>query len=297
MTGETPQTPRPDSSHRFSRRTFFTGSALAVAALGLYSTEIERHFIEVVPQTFHIPKLPEAFHGFRIAQLSDIHLEWFTEDFFLREAVRRINALKPDMVLITGDYISNNSTGPDNRGYGAMPHCGEILHGIECPIRYSILGNHDVEVDGPAVTQMLTTYELNPLVNRYVPIERNGQRIWLAGLDDAEAGNPDLSRAIPEKPDGPVILMCHEPDFMDSIVRHQRSPLIDLVLSGHSHGGQIRIPFGGAIQLPPMGKKYSMGRYRFNNTQLYVNRGIGTVGLPIRFNCPPEITHITLQPA
>ena len=268
-----------------------------MAALGVYATELERHFIEVVDQTFKIPGLPEAFHGFRIAQLSDIHLEWFTEDFFLREAVRKINSLKPDLVLTTGDYISNNSSGPDNRAYAAMPHCGAILRGLECPLRYAILGNHDVNVDAAAVTSMLTTYEMNPLVNRYVPIERGGHHIWLAGLDDAESGNPDLELAAPEKPDAPVILMCHEPDFMDVISHHPRAPHIDLVLSGHSHGGQVRMPFAGPLLLPPLGKKYSMGRYQFDNIQLYVNRGIGTVGLPLRFNCTPEITHITLQPA
>jgi predicted MPP superfamily phosphohydrolase len=297
MTVETPSQQRPSSSPRFSRRNLLVGGALSVAAIGVYATELERHFIEVVDQTFKIPGLPEAFHGFRIAQLSDIHLEWFTEDFFLREAVRKINALKPDLVLTTGDYISNNSSGTDNRAYAAMPHCGAILRGIECPQRYAILGNHDVNVDAAAVTSMLTTYEMNPLVNRYVPIERGGHHIWLAGLDDAESGNPDLELAVPEKPDAPVILMCHEPDFMDVISHHPRAPHIDLVLSGHSHGGQVRMPFAGPLLLPPLGKKYSMGRYQFDNIQLYVNRGIGTVGLPLRFNCAPEITHITLQPA
>lgn len=297
MTSDSRVSQRPTASPRFSRRTLFTGAALAVAGLGLYSSEIERHFIEIVPQTFLIPNLPEAFHGFRIAQMSDIHLEHFTEDFFLRRAVAHINALKPDMVLLTGDFISNNSSGSDDRAYAAMPHCGEILHGLECPLRYGVLGNHDVDVDGPAVVKMLAEHGVTPLVNRSVPIERGGQRIWLAGLDDAQAGNPDLSAAIPERPDAPVILMCHEPDYVDSIMRHERSPLIDLVLSGHSHGGQVRMPFIGALQLPPLGRKYSLGRYLFNKTQLYVNRGIGTVGLPIRFDCPPEITHITLQSA
>ena len=91
--------------------------------------------------------------------------------------------------------------------------------------------------------------------------------------------------------------MCHEPDFMDFIMKQEQSQHIDLVLSGHSHGGQVRIPFVGAIELPPMGQKYSMGHYRFGKAQLYVNRGIGTVGVPVRFDCPPEITHITLQAA
>lgn len=285
------------SAARFSRRSLLTGTALSIAALGLYATEIERHFIDIVPQTFLIPRLPEAFRGFRIAQISDIHLEQFTEDFFLRWAVNSINKLNPDLVLLTGDFISNNPHGPDTKAYAAMPHCGAILQGLTCPLRYAVLGNHDLDVDAPAVLDMLTSHGVTPLVNRYVPIERDGQRFWLAGLDDACVGAPDLDVAVPARPDAPVILMCHEPDFIDTIVRHSRGALVDLVLSGHSHGGQVRLPFYGPLQLPPLGKKYPEGRYRFNQTQLYVNRGIGTVELPVRFNCPPEITHITLQPA
>ena len=299
MTTDTSNQVRPNVSSRFSRRTLFTGAAFAIGAagLGLYATEFERHFIDVVSQTFLISNLPEAFHGFRIAQISDIHLEHFTEDYFLRRAVAKINSLKPDLVLITGDFISNNPAGPDTWAYAAMPHCGEILHGLDCPLRFGSLGNHDVDVDAQAVINMLSTHGITPLVNRYVPIERGGQRIWLAGLDDAYAGSPDLNAAIPARPDAPVLLMCHEPDFVDFIMRQERSQHIDLVLSGHSHGGQVRLPFVGAIELPPMGQKYPMGHYRLGKTQLYVNRGLGTVGVPVRFDCPPEITHITLQPA
>lgn len=299
MTTDVTDQQRPTALHRFSRRALLAGTAVSAAALGLglYSTEIERHFIDVVSKTILIAGLPEAFHGFRIAQMSDIHLEHFTEDFFLRRGVAKINELKPDLVLITGDYISNNVSGPDDRAYSAMPHCGEILHGLECPLRYGSLGNHDVAVDAHAVIDMLTTHGITPLVNRYVPLERGGQRLWLAGLDDCYFGAPDLDAAIPDDHTSPVILMCHEPDFITSIVRHAKSPDIDLVLSGHSHGGQVRLPFAGALQLPPMGREYSMGHYKVANVQLYVNRGLGTVGLPIRFNCPPEITHLTLQPA
>jgi predicted MPP superfamily phosphohydrolase len=285
------------SSGRFSRRRFLTGSALAVAAAGLYPTEIERHFIEVVDQTFHIRRLPDEFRGFRIAQLSDIHLEWYTEDYFLRWAVNRINALKPDMVLLTGDFISNNQHGPDTRAYAALPHCAEILSKLQCPLRYAIMGNHDVAVDSPAVQAALTGRGITPLVNRTVPVERGGRRFWLSGLDDAMFGTPDIAAAVPANPDGPVILMAHEPDFIDDIVQHPRGQFVDLVLSGHTHGGQIRVPFGGPLALPTLGHKYVEGRFLRNQTQLYVNRGLGTVGYPVRFNCPPEITHITLQPA
>jgi predicted MPP superfamily phosphohydrolase len=299
MTTEVSSQQRPTTGARFSRRALLAGGAVAAAGagLGIYSTEIERHFIDIVPQTFLIPGLPEAFHGYQIAQLSDIHLEHFTEDFFLRHAVVKINELQPDLVLITGDYISNNQHGPDDGAYAAMPHCGEILSNLDCPLRYGVLGNHDVAVDAAAVLDMLRTHGITSLVNAHVPIERGGKRLWLAGVDDCYFGAPDLSLAIPDSADAPVILMCHEPDYMDSIMRHPRSPYVSLVLSGHSHGGQVRLPFAGALQLPPMGKKYSMGHYQFGKSQLYVNRGIGTVGLPVRFNCPPEITHITLQAA
>ena len=292
-----PSTDQQRAGGRFSRRRFFAGSALSVAALGLYSTEIERHYIEIVPQTIHIAGLPAAFAGFRIAQLSDIHLEWFTEDFFLRRAVEHINKLKPDMVLLTGDFITNNPSGPDTRGYAALPHCAAILGKLESPLRYASMGNHDTAVDSPAVQAALTAQGITPLVNRFVRVERGVQRIWVSGLDDIAYGDPDLYLAVPEKPEAPVIMMCHEPDYIDTIVKHPRGSLIDLVLSGHSHGGQVQVPFFGPLALPPLGNKYFEGHYRVNQTQLYVNRGLGTVGYPVRFNCPPEITLFTLQQA
>jgi predicted MPP superfamily phosphohydrolase len=273
------------------------GTALSVGAVGLYSTEIERHYIEIVRKTLHIPGLPAPFAGFRIAQLSDIHLEWFTEDFFLRRAVEHINKLKPDMVLLTGDFITNNPTGPDTRAYAALPHCAEILGQLTAPLRYASMGNHDTLVDSPAVQAALTARGITPLVNRFVPVERGGEKLWVSGLDDIAFGDPNMYLALPEKHDAPVIMMCHEPDFIDTIVKHPRGKLVELVLSGHSHGGQVQLPFYGPLTLPPLGNKYYEGLYRVNQTQLYVNRGIGTVGYPVRFDCPPEITDITLQPA
>jgi hypothetical protein len=108
---------------------------------------------------------------------------------------------------------------------------------------------------------------------------------------------PDLDLAIPRQPDGPVLLMCHAPDYVDGFLAHPRGRLVDVMLAGHSHGGQVCLPFVGALSLPEGGKKYVAGLYRFNRLQLYVNRGIGTVGVPFRLNCPPEITLFTLQRA
>jgi uncharacterized protein len=281
---------------QITRRKFLIAGGAAAAGLALYSGEIARHEIDIVPRTFNIHNLPTPFHGFRIAQLSDIHLDEFTEPFFLERIVQKVNALAPDLVLLTGDFITHGSLTFVAGGH-AIHRCAEILTTLTAPHRYAILGNHDVAFNARAVTRALSTYGTPVLINQYVPIERNGGRLWLSGLDDPATSSPDLNLAIPAKPDGPVLLMAHEPDFADDVTAHPRGPLVDLMLAGHSHGGQIRLPLLGAMILPPMGRKYPEGFYQLNRMQLYVNRGIGTVGLPFRLNCPPEITLITLQPA
>jgi hypothetical protein len=233
--------------------------------------------------------------GYRIVQLSDIHLDEYTEPSFLERIVHKINALAPDLVLLTGDFITHGSLAFVT-GRHAIHRCAEILTGLTSPLRYACLGNHDVAYDGPAVIAALTAKGTPVLVNEFTPIERNGAHFWLCGLDDPATSHPDLDLAIPAKPDAPVILMAHEPDYADAVLAHPRGPLVDLMLSGHSHGGQIRLPFVGPLVLPPWGEKYPEGYYRFDRLQLYVNRGIGTVGLPFRLNCPPEITVLTLNP-
>jgi hypothetical protein len=291
MPGSTP--PQPS---RFTRRNFLIGSGVTAAGFALYAGEIARHELDIVSRPIAITNLPTSFHGYRIAQLSDIHLDEYTEPFFLERVVRSVNALAPHLVLLTGDFITHGSLTFIAGGH-AIRRCAEILTGLTAPLRYAALGNHDVAFNSATVVHTLTTHGTPVLVNQYLPIERNGDRLWLSGVDDPGTGQPDLDLALPVKPDGPVILMVHEPDYADKVVAHPRGPLVDLMLAGHSHGGQIRLPFLGPLILPPMGEKYPEGLYRFNQMQLYVNRGIGTVGLPFRLNCPPEITLITLQPA
>lgn len=288
-------TQRGSAQSGLTRRKFILGSGVTAAGLALYSGEIARHEIEIVNTTIHIANLPEAFHGFRIVQLSDIHLDEFTEPLFLERVVGRVNKLAPDLVLVTGDFITRGSLTFISSGHAAH-RCAEILATITAPQTYTILGNHDVAVSAHLVISALRSAKVPILVNQYVPIERSGSRIWLCGADDAGSSRPDLDLTIPAKPDGPVILMVHEPDYADTVTQHPRGPLVDLMLSGHSHGGQVRMPFLGPLILPPMGQKYVMGHFQFGKMQLYVNRGIGSVGLPFRLNCPPEITLHTLQP-
>lgn len=261
--------------------------------MALYSGEIARHEIDTVHRTFRIDKLPAIFNGYRIVQISDIHLDEFTEPYFLERVVKHVNSLAPDLVLLTGDFVTRGSLTFIASQHAAR-RCAEILSTLACPIRLAILGNHDVGVGAAMVVQSLRSNRIGVLLNQHFPIERNGERFWICGVDDPSTSNPDLNRAIPEIPGAPVILLAHEPDYADMVVDHPRGPLVDLMLSGHTHGGQIRLPFTGPLVLPPWGKKYKEGAYQVSRMQLYVNRGIGTVGIPFRLNCPPEITVITL---
>jgi predicted MPP superfamily phosphohydrolase len=284
---------RRAEAQRITRRNFLLGSAAAGLGVATYAGTHGRHQIEFVQRTIPIAKLPDAFQGFRIVQISDIHLEEYTEAYFLEEFVRRTNVLKPDLVLLTGDYISK---GPRDFSvaYNAAGMCAEILTGLTCPQRYAILGNHDVSVSSERVIQALESHGTPVLVDSYIPIERGKDHFWLSGACDPGTSHCYLEMAIPPMADAPVIFMAHEPDFVETVVQHPRFPSIDLMLSGHTHGGQVRLPILGPLILPPMGKKYVEGLFHFGHMQLYVNRGVGTVGLPFRLNCPSELTELTL---
>ncbi len=277
-----------------TRRAFLTGSAALAAGLAVYAGEVARHEIDVPERTVAIADLPSGFRGLRIAQLSDIHLDEYTEPFFLERVVRHVNSLAPDVVLLTGDFVTRGSLTFVAANHAAQ-RCAEILRTLQCPERYAVLGNHDVTVGALLVTRSLEAQGIPVMRNRFISFLRGGDRLWLGGTADPGTDRPDLDLSVPAHPKGPVILMAHAPDYADTVVAHPRGANVSLMLSGHSHGGQIRLPFVGPLVLPPMGQKYVEGPYRLGHMQLYVNRGIGTVGLPFRLNCPPEITILTLQ--
>jgi len=280
-------------SRTVSRRVFLKTGFLAAGGLALYAGEIERHWIDIHHVEIQLKNLPEAMRGFRIAQLADFHYGEFSEPTYIRAVVRATNDLKPDLVALTGDFIS---AGPMVRRISEQFafHCADLLARLQCPLRYAVMGNHDVIVSRSAVTEALTSRGIPVLHNQAVAVERGSSRLWLAGLADAlMGGEVDLDAALPASRDRaaePLILMAHEPDYAD----HVTGSGVDLMLSGHTHGGQVRIPFMPPFDLPPLGRKYIEGHFSIGDLQLYVTRGIGTVGVPFRFRCRPELTVITL---
>jgi hypothetical protein len=158
---------------------------------------------------------------------------------------------------------------------------------------WAVMENHDDCTDRMHVTRALEGEGIRVLANQSEAIERDGARIWLAGVNDVLSNTADLSKTLlPVSSGEAVILLAHEPDFADYAARFP----IDLQLSGHSHGGQIRIPLLPPLYLPLLAKKYILGQYQVGSLALYTNAGLGTIDLPLRFNCPPEITLLTLRP-
>jgi hypothetical protein len=278
-----------------TRRSFLVGAGAFAAGLGGFAATHGRHELEITHRTFAIRDLPDPFVGMRMVQISDIHLKEYTEPWFLERVVNEVNALNPEIVLLTGDFISR-SPRPWGYAYKAAGLCAEILSGLKTQERYAILGNHEAFIGPSHVIEPLKRVGIPMLVDSYVAIERGYDRIWICGADDATR-NPDLRSALPPSPRAPIILMAHEPDYADTFAKDPRFGLVDLMLSGHTHGGQLRLPLAGPLILPSLGRKYVQGHFQIGRTQLYVNRGIGTVGLPLRFDCPAEITHFTLARA
>jgi predicted MPP superfamily phosphohydrolase len=258
-----------------------------VAGIGAYKygTLLEAEWLSIKHVTIPIPRLKPLFKGFRIVQMSDFHLYPFTQIDHVANAVDEANRLKPDLVVLTGDFVLETA----DSIYELAPVLSRLdaKYGV-----FSILGNHDLWTNASVVRSGLEEVGLPVLYNSGISLSIGRDMINLAGLDAGWDGKPDLNLALRDlPPDIPTILLMHEPDFADTYSKDKR---VSLQLSGHTHGGQVRIPILGAPVLPDYGKKYDSGLYRVNEMWLYTNRGIGVIGPPVRFNCRPEITEITL---
>jgi hypothetical protein len=158
------------------------------------------------------------------------------------------------------------------------------------------MGNHDFFTDPVHVTAALQAQGIQILKNESVPIELKGTRFWLAGVGDVIGGAANLDASLQHaQAEEATILLAHEPDYADRVARQVAPKSVDLQLSGHSHGGQVRLPLMRPLYLPELAKKYISGLYKIGPLTLYTNSGLGTVGVPVRWNCPPEITLLTLR--
>jgi len=278
-----------------SRRGFLglTGGAVAAALVG-DSLLIEPNRPQLVRKELALPRWPESLDNFKIAVLSDFHFDPVFSVHPLRAAVPIVNALQPDLIALTGDFVSEPNFGGSRRraAYAAEP-CARLLRQMRAPHGlWAVMGNHDAFTDPALVTIILRSTGIQVLSNQSVPIEHAGGRFWLSGVEDVLSGDSDLEAALANVPrDEPTVLLAHEPDYADYVSRHR----VDLQLSGHSHGGQVRLPFLPPFYEPPLARKYIAGLYQVGPLTLYTNRGLGTIGLPIRFDCPPEITLLTLR--
>jgi len=291
--------PKVKGSSKPSRRTFLKRASLFAGAAGLglagYAWVVEPNEIDIRQVDLKIQRLSPAFDGFKIALLSDLHFGPYTGEREIGAAVDAVNNLHPDMVALLGDYISSPAIG----GRGSTPKkaelCAKVLMRLKSRLgSFAVLGNHDAFTNPNFVAEQLTSHGISLLQNANHAIEQDGGRLWLLGLDDVLEGNADLDAAVSGVPSQETkILLAHEPDIADGSAKLG----IDIQFSGHSHGGQVRAPGLAPLYLPPMGAKYYEGYYRVGNLQLYTNRGIGTVGVPFRFLCPPEVTLVTLHAA
>lgn len=265
------------------------GFGTAAGISGLYGAGCERHAVQLRHVDIALPDLPPALEGYRIGHATDLHRGFLVSEAFLAEALNGITRLSPDLILVTGDLVHRSARYAES--------CGRALAQLSAPDGvYAVWGNHDHwtrEID--AVRNGLRGSGLRILENESVRMERQGTSWDLCGVDSFTGGRPDLSRTVRNAGPGFRLLMAHEPDVAD-----QAGALdISLQLSGHSHGGQVRLPSFGAPLLPPLGRKYPYGLAAAagGRTQVYTSAGLGVVFPPIRLNCPPEIALITLRRA
>ncbi len=231
----------------------------------------------------YLDRLPPKLDGFKIIQLSDTHHSPFTSLDHIKRAVKVANRLKPDIFLLTGDYVSHHREfiPPVAAELGKL----KAKHGI-----YACLGNHDHWTDADLVTHLFRGERINVLINEGFRFETKRGSFWLAGVDDYMVGKTDVPAALRGSfPDEMKLLLAHNP----IIFREAARVGVDLTLSGHTHGGQIKVRNPEKRILPQ--RKLKAGLHKSSNSQIYITRGIGTVVVPMRYQCPPEISLLELR--
>lgn len=270
-----PSSPVPPTALRALAASLSQAARAALAEP--YRLTVEHHSIS-------LRRLPRSLDGLRIVQLSDIHHSPFTGSAQIRHAVETANSLKPDIIALTGDYVSHE------RAY-AVP-CAELMGRLRAQRGvYAVLGNHDHWTDAPLITDLFRAEGIHVLINEGMRFELEGAAFWLAGVDDTMVGLEDLPLALAgAREDEMKLLLAHNP----IILRRAARAGVDLVLSGHTHGGQVAWRSERSASGRPR-RRLLRGLGRRAETQIYVTRGLGTSVLPIRYGCPPEVSLLELR--
>ncbi|HEY1380393.1 MAG TPA: metallophosphoesterase, partial [Gemmataceae bacterium] len=260
-----------------------------------YARHVEPTWLEV--NRLHVPvrDLPAEFDGFRLVQLSDLHCGPKVTDDYLAEAVDLALAQRPDLVVLTGDFI--------HKGYRHVRRVAHSVARLRAPHGvFAVLGNHDYSIRNAlglrrhrhlhqAVADALAAEGVRVLRNETVPLERNGASLDLTGVDDLWSRTCDLDAAYAgTDPNCPRVVLAHNP----RTVEHLAGRRCDLMLSGHTHGGQIDLPRLGRVTLGKRARKFAAGMYEYEGTYLYVNKGVG-FGWRLRYNVRPEVAVFTLR--
>lgn len=250
------------------------------------AAEVTNRRVSVTDQRIWLNGLPEAFAGLRVLQLSDIHHSLFFPLDRVAKVVELSNRLKPDLVALTGDFITYSRR--------SIEPVAEMLGTLQSRLGVvAVLGNHDFRVGAEIVQKALRRHRIKVLRNRHIVLHEGCDALTVAGVDDMGYG-ADLGAALRGVPHGsPSILLAHNPRLVRRAARYG----VGLVLSGHTHGGQVNIPVLGTVYgRGPEQLRYKIGWDRLDDTQIYVSRGIGTIVLPWRWRCPAEIPYLELQP-
>jgi hypothetical protein len=267
---------------KFLKSTLYSS---AFAVVGFYPVFIERKTVLVNRYKIPIADLPPSFHGFTLAHLTDIHFGSFVSESFVERIVHITNALGTDAIVCTGDYVLGNDTTEKIDKIWPILTKLKARYGV-----YSVLGNHDHHADFDRSLYWLTRSEQN-IRHQCKPIYKGKERIIIGGAGDYWYDRLEIDTTFSSSVERDCrLLLAHNPDSIDT----QFETPLSLVISGHTHGGQVVIPFMGPPVLPVKNKDYSSGLITTSKAQIFISKGIGWSGLPIRINCYPEIAILEL---